>query len=287
VVPEVIVSSGKTIGVLTSSGDCAGLNAVIRAVVARAVLGYGWRVLGLHQGTHGLLRRPVDFTPLDLKCADSAMARSAGTMLGTTNRGDPFAYPMPDGSRKDRSEEIIEGYRLLGLDALIGIGGDGSMAILRRLAQQGNIPLILSANSGGSSQSCEARHARFGAWCSVQPLHRTQDVHCGSRTSLLQSGLGQADIAAPTHAKRPHTLGKRAFNASAYAVAALPCGILHARPRCVQCLVFRARMEVERPACVLRRCAQRAVGASAAVSTAEYDMNAWSADFVAPGTPGH
>src|SRR5947199_8455293 len=55
--PEVIVSSGKTIGVLTSGGDCAGLNAVIRAVVARAILGYGWRVLGLHQGTHGLLRR--------------------------------------------------------------------------------------------------------------------------------------------------------------------------------------------------------------------------------------
>jgi ATP-dependent phosphofructokinase / diphosphate-dependent phosphofructokinase len=136
------VSSVKTIGVLTSGGDCAGLNAVIRAVVARAVLGYGWRVLGLHQGTHGLLRRPVDFTPLDLKCADSAMARSAGTMLGTTNRGDPFAYPMPDGSRKDRSEEIIEGCRLLGLDALIGIGGDGSMAILRRLAQQGNIPFV-------------------------------------------------------------------------------------------------------------------------------------------------
>jgi ATP-dependent phosphofructokinase / diphosphate-dependent phosphofructokinase len=142
VVPEVIVNSGKTIGVLTSGGDCAGLNAVIRAVVARAVLGYGWRVLGIHQGTQGLLRRPVDFTPLDLQSANPAMARSAGTILGTTNRGDPFAYPMPDGSRKDRSEEIIEGCRLLGLDAVIGIGGDGSMAILRRLAQQGNIPFV-------------------------------------------------------------------------------------------------------------------------------------------------
>jgi ATP-dependent phosphofructokinase / diphosphate-dependent phosphofructokinase len=140
--PEVIVSSVKTIGVLTSGGDCAGLNAVIRAVVARAVLGYGWRVLGIHQGTQGLLRRPVDFTPLDLQSANPSMARSAGTILGTTNRGDPFAYPMPDGSLKDRSEEVIEGYRLLGLDGLIGIGGDGSMAILRHLAQQGNIPFI-------------------------------------------------------------------------------------------------------------------------------------------------
>ena len=87
----------KTIGVLTSGGDCAGLNAVIRAVVRRAVLGYGWRVLGIHQGTQGLLRRPVDFEPLDLHGANPAMARMAGTILGTTNRGDPFAYPMPDG----------------------------------------------------------------------------------------------------------------------------------------------------------------------------------------------
>ena len=91
----------KTIGVLTSGGDCAGLNAIIRAVVARAILGYGWRVLGIHHGTHGLLARPVDASELDLQTANAAVARSAGTILGTTNRGDPFAYPMPDGTRKD------------------------------------------------------------------------------------------------------------------------------------------------------------------------------------------
>jgi 6-phosphofructokinase 1 len=66
----------------------------------------------------------------------------AGTILGTTNHGDPFAFPMPDGSLQDRSGEVIEGVRLLGLDALIGIGGDGSLAILRRLAQQGGINFI-------------------------------------------------------------------------------------------------------------------------------------------------
>ena len=71
--------STKTIGVLTSGGDCAGLNAVIRAVVARAVQGYGWRVLGIRQGTQGLLRRPVDFAPLNLQNANPAMARMAGT----------------------------------------------------------------------------------------------------------------------------------------------------------------------------------------------------------------
>lgn len=132
----------KTIGVLTSGGDCAGLNAVIRAVVARAIQGYGWRVIGLHQGTHGMLRRPVHCEELDLTVANSTMARMAGTILGTTNRGDPFAYPMPDGTKVDRSAEIIEGLRSLALDGLVGIGGDGSMAILRRLTQQGNIPFI-------------------------------------------------------------------------------------------------------------------------------------------------
>jgi 6-phosphofructokinase 1 len=136
------MSSAKTIGVLTSGGDCAGLNAVIRAVVARAVQGYCWRVLGILHGTQGLLSRPVAATPLDLQSANPAMVRMAGTILGTSNRGDPFAFPMPDGSRKDRSEEVIEGVRLLGLDALIGVGGDGSFAILRRLAQQGGIPFV-------------------------------------------------------------------------------------------------------------------------------------------------
>ena len=65
-----------------------------------------------------------------------------GTILGTTNRGNPFAFPMPDGTQRDRSDEIIEGYHQLGLDALIGIGGDGSLAILRRLAQEGGINLV-------------------------------------------------------------------------------------------------------------------------------------------------
>jgi 6-phosphofructokinase 1 len=65
-----------------------------------------------------------------------------GTILGTTNKGNPFAFPMPDGSVRDRSQDIIEGYHLLDLDALIGIGGDGSLAILRKIAQEGGINLV-------------------------------------------------------------------------------------------------------------------------------------------------
>lgn len=132
----------KTIGILTSGGDCAGLNAVVRAVVLRAVTGYGWRVLGIRQGTAGLMRRPVDIELLDPSRADFNLLRQGGTILGTTNTGDPFAFPMPDGALLDRSEEVVDGVRLLGLDALIGVGGDGSFAILRRLAQQGGINLV-------------------------------------------------------------------------------------------------------------------------------------------------
>lgn len=135
-------ASAKTIGILTSGGDCAGLNAVIRAVACRAIDGYGWRVLGIRQGTMGLLRRPVEYEELGPAVFAGAMLRMGGTVLGTTNKGNPFAFPMPDGSLADRSEEVIAGYRELGLDALIGIGGDGSFAILRRLAQQGRFPLV-------------------------------------------------------------------------------------------------------------------------------------------------
>src|SRR6185312_1693827 len=132
----------KTIGILTSGGDCAGLNAAIRAVVSRAVQGYGWRVFGIHDGTMGLLRRPLDFEELDLRISTVNILRLGGTILGTTNKGNPFAFPMSDGSVKDRSAEVIAGVRELGLDAVIGIGGDGSFAILRRLAQQGGINLV-------------------------------------------------------------------------------------------------------------------------------------------------
>lgn len=131
----------KCIGILTSGGDCAGLNAVIRAVVHRAVGTYNWQVLGIRQATKGLMNRPPQGIPLDIEKVDSWLT-VGGTMLGTTNEGNPFAYPMSDGTLLDRSDEIIEGYHLLGMDALIGIGGDGSLAILRKLAQQGNLNLV-------------------------------------------------------------------------------------------------------------------------------------------------
>jgi 6-phosphofructokinase 1 len=132
----------KRIGLLTSGGDCAGLNAALRAVYARAHHGYGWTVVGIRNGTAGLMERPVQAEELSEQSFSSDLLRLGGTVLGTTNKGNPFKFPMEDGSFVDRSHEVIEGYRMLNLDALIMIGGDGSMAIIRKLAKQGSIPLV-------------------------------------------------------------------------------------------------------------------------------------------------
>ena len=86
----------KRIGILTSGGDCAGLNATIRAVALRAHHGYGWTTIGIRYGTLGLLERPVEAVTLDPDRLDAALARQGGTFLGSTNRGDPFAFPMED-----------------------------------------------------------------------------------------------------------------------------------------------------------------------------------------------
>ena len=135
------MSGVKRLGILTSGGDCAGLNAVIRAVTLHGVTNHGWTVVGIHKGTIGLMQ-PLQWGELQPEDFDGTLLRRGGTILGTTNKGDPFAYPMPDGSKRDRSEELIASYRELRLDALIGIGGDGSFAILRKLAEQGGFNLV-------------------------------------------------------------------------------------------------------------------------------------------------
>jgi 6-phosphofructokinase 1 len=132
----------RRIGVLTSGGDCAGLNAVIRAITYRAVDGYGWDVIGIRNGTAGLLARPVEAERLTTAHFPGTLMRISGTVLGTTNKGDPFDFPEADGRTRDRSQEVIDGWRSLEIDALVGIGGDGSLKILRRLAQQGEIALV-------------------------------------------------------------------------------------------------------------------------------------------------
>lgn len=179
---------GKRIGILTSGGDCAGLNAVIRAVTRCAITVHGWEVFGILKATHGLMSRPPQAIQLGLGQVDSYLTMG-GTFLGTTTKGDPFAFPMADGSLMDRSGEIIEGYHQLGLDALIGIGGDGSLAILRKLAQQGGINLVgipktIDNDVGVTERSIGFDTAVNTATEAIDRLHFTAASH--SRVMIVE-----------------------------------------------------------------------------------------------------
>ncbi|MCC7428573.1 MAG: ATP-dependent 6-phosphofructokinase [Alphaproteobacteria bacterium] len=144
----------RRLGVMTSGGDCAGLNACLRAIIARAAGHYGWEVLGIADASHGLMERPVRVRPLGLDLVDGPLLRAGGTMLGTVNSGDPFRYPMSDGSVADRSAEVREGYQLAGLDALICIGGDGSQRIMHRLAEGGAMRVVAVPKTIDNDLAC-------------------------------------------------------------------------------------------------------------------------------------
>src|SRR5262245_8279654 len=123
------------IGVTTGGGDAPGLNAVIRSLVLSAHQ-RGFSVLGIRNGYEGLIEDdPKLLLPLDLE-AVRGIAHLGGTILGTTNRGDPFHYPVfKDGKLvpTDVSQRVIDRAKALGLDALVALGGDGSMALATQL----------------------------------------------------------------------------------------------------------------------------------------------------------
>ena len=120
----------KKIGILTSGGDCGGLNAVVRAATLRAINEYQWKVFGIRDGTLGLLKNPLDVLELTTKHFDGNLMRMGGTFLGTNNKGNAS------------QQKVLEGFKKLELDALIGIGGDGSMKILQKLTQKGGINFV-------------------------------------------------------------------------------------------------------------------------------------------------
>ena len=133
----------RRIGVLTGGGDCPGLNAVIRAVVKRAIGEFGWQVVGIEDGFEGLVL-PAKTRPLSTRDVRGILPRG-GTILGTTNRANPFAYPMssPEGQTviADVSAEVARRVTELALDALVVIGGDGSLRIARDLLPAG-VPIV-------------------------------------------------------------------------------------------------------------------------------------------------
>ncbi|MCL2103170.1 MAG: ATP-dependent 6-phosphofructokinase [Syntrophorhabdaceae bacterium] len=134
----------RKIAVNTGGGDAPGLNAVIRAVTLSA-LRLGWEVVGIREGYFGLLNMPPEQGLIPLtRDKVRGILNQGGTILGTTNRGNPFEYPVEVNGKivaKDRSGEIIEAFRRHEFDALVAIGGDGSLEIANRLYKKG-IPVI-------------------------------------------------------------------------------------------------------------------------------------------------
>ena len=136
----------KRIGVLTSGGDCSGLNAAIRGVVFGA-LTRGWEVYGILNATDGLIQRPMAYRNLTMADFEFPFATLGGTMLGTNNSGNPHLLTYPDGHVEEITDEQIntrfkEGVEQLGLNALIVIGGDGSMAIVSKYCKFAGISMI-------------------------------------------------------------------------------------------------------------------------------------------------
>ena len=132
-------SGVRRIGILTGGGDAPGLNAVIRAVVKSAA-NYGCETIGIEDSFDGLIEanRCRLLTPIDV----TGILRIGGTILGTTNTGNPFVHPVATSEGvRDYSDRCIEMFRELRLDALVVIGGDGTLCIAHKFAQRG-IPLV-------------------------------------------------------------------------------------------------------------------------------------------------
>lgn len=130
----------KRILVATGGGDCPGLNAVLRAIVKKATGQYNWEVLGSMDAFNGVLSEPMQLKVLDLAAVSGIHVRG-GTIIGTTNRGGPFHWPVKrrDGTwgSEDRSDELIRRLQYQGIEAVINIGGEGSQRISQRLFEKG------------------------------------------------------------------------------------------------------------------------------------------------------
>ena len=147
----------KKIGVLTGGGDAPGLNAVIRAVVKTAVGSYDCEVIGMRDGYDGFLSEG-GIMPLGIPEVRGILPRG-GTILGTANRGNPFAREViRDGKRviEDTSDEVVAAIKKQNLDGLIVIGGDGTLKISQELFEKGvpviGVPKTIDNDVGGTEE---------------------------------------------------------------------------------------------------------------------------------------
>lgn len=129
---------------LTGGGDCPGLNAVIRAITKSAINSGGWSVYGSVEAFNGVISDPVEIVPLN-QYNTAGIHTMGGTIIKTTNKGNPLEYPVKDSAgnvtTKNISKQLVEKVKLLGFDAVINIGGDGSQKISQALYEQG-MPII-------------------------------------------------------------------------------------------------------------------------------------------------
>ena len=170
------------IAISTGGGDAPGLNAVIRSIVLSAV-NRGWEVLGIKRGFYGLLGAD-EVVPLTRESV-RGIGHLGGTILRTTNRGNPFHWPRrrPDGTFEeiDRSDELMDNFHERGIDALITIGGDGSLAIAQRLHEKGMrlvaVPKTIDNDVSGTHTTFGFDTAVNTAIDAIDKLHTTAESH--------------------------------------------------------------------------------------------------------------
>ncbi len=173
----------RTIGILTGGGDAPGLNAVIRSVTKSAILYHRWRVVGIEQGFEGLMD-PVQIEPLDTDAVQGILPKG-GTILRSSSRGDPYRWPGQDeeGNRTyaDRHTEILRNADRLGIDAVICIGGDGTLSVAARLAEEGlaimAVPKTIDNDLPGTDYTFGFNTALTTATEALDKLHTTAESH--------------------------------------------------------------------------------------------------------------
>jgi len=180
-------SAIKRIAINTGGGDAPGLNAVIRAVVVSA-LSKGWECVGIRDGYNGLMR-PEDYPEGGLITLTRGKVRGitnlGGTILGTTNAGNPIKYPTmgPDGKmyEKDCSDELVAAFRKNDLDALVALGGDGSLGIANELSKKGlrviGVPKTIDNDLDKTVVTFGFDMAVSFATECIDRLHSTADAH--------------------------------------------------------------------------------------------------------------
>lgn len=178
------MSRSPRIGLLTGGGDCPGLNAVIRAVTKSLILHHKAEVFGFEDGFEGLIEqraRPLSFNDV------SGILTDGGTILGTSNKANPFGFYKLGG--KDVSDDVVRYVKDFGLDGLVVLGGDGTMAISHRLQQMGvniiGVPKTIDNDIVGTDRTFGFDTAVAIATDAVDRLHSTAQSH--HRVMILET----------------------------------------------------------------------------------------------------